>query len=77
MRKELLVATRHILATDFREGFFKHVDIFLDENLLVGTSRGAGDSLRPLAYSEHSQKLIPALSIYIRDMPLCLLTLHA
>jgi len=53
VRKELLVATRHILATDFREGFFKHVDIFLDENLLVGTSRGAGDSLRPLAYSEH------------------------
>lgn len=51
VRKELLVATRHILATDFREGFFKHIDIFLDENLLVGTSRGAGDSLRPLAYS--------------------------
>jgi transformation/transcription domain-associated protein len=51
VRKELLVATRHILATDFREGFFKHVDTFLNEKQLVGTSRGAGDALRPLAYS--------------------------
>lgn len=51
VRKELLVATRHILATDFREGFYEHVDVFLNERLLVGTSRGAGDSLRPLAYS--------------------------
>lgn len=51
VRKELLVATRHILATDFREGFFKHVDIFLDERTLVGAHRGAGDTLRPLAYS--------------------------
>ena len=51
VRKELLVATRHILATDFREGFFKHVDIFLDEKFLIGAARGAGDSLRPLAYS--------------------------
>jgi transformation/transcription domain-associated protein len=31
VRKVLLVATRHILSTDFREGFFKHADIFLDE----------------------------------------------
>ena len=76
VRKELLVATRHILATDFREGFFKHVDIFLDENLLVGTSRGAGDSLRPLAYSEHCKSLFLPLSVYIKNMPRCLLTLH-
>ena len=52
VRKELLVATRHILATDFRDGFFKHVDIFLDERVLIGAGRGgAGDALRPLAYS--------------------------
>ena len=30
-RKELLVATRHILATDFRKGFYQHVDTLLDE----------------------------------------------
>ena len=72
VRKELLVATRHILATDFRDGFYKHVDIFLDENLLVGTSRGAGDSLRPLAYSEfickcisiHDEYMYPSVHTY-------------
>lgn len=27
----MLVATRHVLATDFRKGFFTHIDILLDE----------------------------------------------
>ena len=39
IRKELLVATRHILATDFRNGFFAQKDILLDENVLVGEGR--------------------------------------
>ena len=30
-RKELLVATRRILATEFREGFYPHIDILFDE----------------------------------------------
>ena len=34
-RKELLVATRHIWFSDFRTSFLKHVDILLDENVLV------------------------------------------
>jgi transformation/transcription domain-associated protein len=38
-RKELLVATRHILATDFRKGFFQYVNILLNENILMGTGR--------------------------------------
>ena len=38
-RKELLVATRHILATDFRRGFFSQVDVLLDEKVLVGVGR--------------------------------------
>ena len=52
-RKELLVATRHILATDFRKGFFRHVDAMLDERILVGTLRSSAEqaSLRPLGYS--------------------------
>jgi len=50
-RKELLVATRHILATDFRGAFFKHIDVLLDENTLVGCGRQNRDTLRPLAYS--------------------------
>ena len=58
IRKELLVATRHILATEFRRGFFSHVDSFLNEELLVGAlPSGSGgysapyEALRPLAYS--------------------------
>ena len=50
-RKELLVATRHILATDFRHGFFKHVDTMLREDVLIGNGRHAQAVLRPLAYS--------------------------
>lgn len=50
-RKELLVATRHILATDFRKAFFKKIDVLLDENVLIGKGRGAQEVVRPLAYS--------------------------
>ena len=35
-RKELLVATRHILATDFREGFFVQIDKMLNQNVRRG-----------------------------------------
>ena len=42
-RKEILVATRHILATDFRKAFFPHVDVFLDESILIGRGRQAHD----------------------------------
>lgn len=31
--QELLVATRHVLATDFRRGFFSQIDTLLDERL--------------------------------------------
>jgi hypothetical protein len=50
-RKELLVATRHILATEFRRGFYRHVDILLDEKVLIGLGRPSRDTLRPLAFS--------------------------
>jgi len=50
-RKELLVATRHILATDFRDGFFKHADLMFDERMLVGCGRQAKSTLRPLGFS--------------------------
>ena len=38
-RKELLVATRHLLNSDFRTGFFGHVDKLLDERVLIGSSQ--------------------------------------
>ena len=53
-RKELLVATRHILATDFRSGFYRRIDALLDDRILVGTGRPASSdilALRPLGYS--------------------------
>jgi len=34
-RKELLVATRHILATDFRNGFFTQIDTLLMTSVRV------------------------------------------
>ena len=50
-RKELLVATRHILSTDFRTSFVPKIDLLLNEKVLVGTGVTAHDTLRPLAYS--------------------------
>ena len=56
IRKDILVATRHILATDFRVGFFSQIDVLLDEKLLIGqgtstSARSSHETLRPLACS--------------------------
>eukprot|EP01114_Cavostelium_apophysatum_P014185 TRINITY_DN3613_c0_g1_i5.p1 TRINITY_DN3613_c0_g1~~TRINITY_DN3613_c0_g1_i5.p1 ORF type:complete len:3612 (+),score=1106.25 TRINITY_DN3613_c0_g1_i5:200-11035(+) len=51
IRKELLIATRHILATDFRQGFVSQIDTLLDEKVIIGTGRTSHETLRPLAYS--------------------------
>ncbi|KAK9721294.1 transcription-associated protein 1 [Basidiobolus ranarum] len=50
-RKELLVATRHILSTEFRTAFVSKIDILLNEKVLVGTGVTSHETLRPLAYS--------------------------
>jgi len=51
-RKELLVATRHVLGSKtFCKGFFQHLDLMMDDEVLVGTGRKCIESLRPLAYS--------------------------
>ena len=53
-RKELLVATRHILGTEFRIGFVRRIDFLLDDKVMIGTSRPSSNevlALRPLAYS--------------------------
>ncbi|KAI8052219.1 hypothetical protein BDF22DRAFT_743794 [Syncephalis plumigaleata] len=50
-RKELLVATRHILSTDFRNAFIDHMDILLNEKVLIGTGVTSHETLRPLAFS--------------------------
>jgi len=50
-RKELLIATRHILASELRLGFLTSLDALMDENTLVGSGWTSRDMLRPLAYS--------------------------
>ncbi|KAG6397579.1 hypothetical protein SASPL_143748 [Salvia splendens] len=51
IRKELLVALKHVLGTDFKRGLFPLIDTLLDERVLVGTGRACFETLRPLAYS--------------------------
>lgn len=51
LRKELLVATRHILATDLRVHFIPSIELLFDEDLLLGRGYTTHESLRPLAYS--------------------------
>ncbi|OAD77362.1 hypothetical protein PHYBLDRAFT_36397 [Phycomyces blakesleeanus NRRL 1555(-)] len=50
-RKELLVATRHILSTELRSSFVPKIDLLLNEKVLIGTGVTSYESLRPLAYS--------------------------
>ncbi|CAL1278798.1 unnamed protein product [Larinioides sclopetarius] len=51
LRKELLIAARHILATELREKFVGCLEDLFEENILIGTGWTAYESLRPLAYS--------------------------
>ena len=49
-RKELLVATRQILYTEFRKGFHPYIDDLMNERLLLGSGKHSHSMLRPLAY---------------------------
>ncbi|KDN49215.1 hypothetical protein K437DRAFT_79486 [Tilletiaria anomala UBC 951] len=50
-RKELLVATRHVLSTDYRQYFIHQIDTLLDERVLLGTGISSYETQRPLAIS--------------------------
>lgn len=50
IRRELLVATRHMLSSPFRKGFFSRIDALLDERVIAGTSRASTEVLRPIGY---------------------------
>lgn len=50
-RKELLIAARHILQTDFRQAFVPHIDTLVDDRVLIGLGITSHEQLRPLAYS--------------------------
>lgn len=51
LRKELLVAAKHILATDLKNSFVVCIEQLFDEKLLIGTGWTAHENLRPLAFS--------------------------
>uniref|UniRef100_A0A1Y1MXI9 FAT domain-containing protein n=3 Tax=Photinus pyralis TaxID=7054 RepID=A0A1Y1MXI9_PHOPY len=51
LRRELLIAARHILATDLRNKFVNHMEKLFDEDILLGRGWTTHESLRPLAYS--------------------------
>ncbi|CAH1110190.1 unnamed protein product [Psylliodes chrysocephalus] len=51
LRRELLIAARHILATELRNKFVPHMERLFDEDVLLGRGWTTHESLRPLAYS--------------------------
>jgi transformation/transcription domain-associated protein len=70
-RKELLVATRHVLNSEFRRGFYRHADSMLDERVLLGSGSTSyfhrfSDQalLRPLAYTTLSDYVQHARAIF-------------
>jgi transformation/transcription domain-associated protein len=46
IRKELLVATRHLWASEFKSSFVSHIDELLDEKVLVGIGVTSKETLR-------------------------------
>lgn len=44
--QELLIATRHMLSSDFRTAFIPFIDMLLDEKVLVGSGVTSREALR-------------------------------
>ncbi|XP_022821038.1 transformation/transcription domain-associated protein isoform X3 [Spodoptera litura] len=71
LRKELVIATRHILATDLRLKFVPYMERLFDEDVLLGGGWTVHESLRPLAYStladlvHHVRQLLPLTDLAI------------
>ena len=69
LRKELLIAARHILATDLRSKFVPLMEKLFDENILLGKGWTTYETLRPLAYStladlvHHVRQLLPLVDL--------------
>ena len=50
-RKDLLVAIRHMLLSEFKKALLRQAPKLLDEKLLIGEGKLVFDTLRPLAYA--------------------------
>ena len=51
LRRELLIAVRHILNSELMTKFIPHVEKLFDERLLLSNGYSVQDSLQPLAYT--------------------------
>ncbi|GLD94890.1 hypothetical protein PINS_up003515 [Pythium insidiosum] len=63
LRKDIFVAARHIISTDFRRGFYAQLELLLDDDVLVGAGRCNYHQIRPLAYST-----VADMIHHVRDM---------
>ena len=69
LRKEFLIAARHILATDLRSKFVPLMEKLFDENILLGKGWTTYETLRPLAYStladlvHHVRQSLPLIDL--------------
>ncbi|KAH9107563.1 hypothetical protein LEN26_014254, partial [Aphanomyces euteiches] len=63
LRKDIFVAARHILSTDFRRGFYPQLEILMDDDVLIGKGRCSYYQIRPLAYSTLADMIH-----HVRDM---------
>lgn len=51
IRKELLVAIRHFWNTDIRTSFLPHIDLLLNDDVLIGTSVSCRENLKALGHN--------------------------
>ncbi|RLO06804.1 hypothetical protein DYB28_015729, partial [Aphanomyces astaci] len=63
LRKDIFVAARHILSTDFRRGFYGQLETLMDDDILIGKGRCSYYQIRPLAYST-----LADMVHHVRDM---------
>ncbi|RLN91504.1 hypothetical protein BBJ28_00006450 [Nothophytophthora sp. Chile5] len=63
LRKDIFVAARHIISTDFRRGFYSQLELLMDDDVLVGKGRCSFYQIRPLAYSTLADMIH-----HVRDM---------
>jgi len=63
LRKDIFVAARHIISTDFRRGFYSQLELLMNDDVLVGKGRCSFYQIRPLAYSTLADMIH-----HVRDM---------
>ncbi|CAI5712891.1 unnamed protein product [Hyaloperonospora brassicae] len=63
LRKDIFVAARHVISTEFRRGFYPQLELLMNDDVLVGKGRCSFYQIRPLAYSTLADMIH-----HVRDM---------